>query len=391
MINAAVFFTDAADGFDDIANKSGPMLAKDKDEAQKALNAAISQAEKSRQGAVAVDGQTYFPNDWKDAEEKNTSAKNAEKSTLQEIEAATALYVAVADAYDDIAGRSGPMFVQKALNAAIARAEKSRQDAVAVEGQTYLPNDWKNAETKNTTAKGAKKSTVEEMAATTALYVAAADAYDDIAKRSGPMFAKDKDDSQKALNAAIARAEKSKKDATNAKGQTNFPNEWKNAETKNTSANNAKRGTPVEMKAAVPLYAAAADAYDDIIRKTSSLATEGTAQTAKTRAEQGRQAALDVKADIAAAADFNAADKVFQQALKDFNGKSYGPATENYGKSADQFAAAAKTAGGKRSLANDTIEKARQRSAESAAFAVNTGHTLEGSQGEDQEKNDEQI
>jgi hypothetical protein len=402
MKSAAGFYVLAADGFDDIAARSGPMFAKDKGEAQNALNAAAARAEKSRQQAAAVNGERYFPDDWESAEATNTSAKNAEKSTLEEIAEASALYAVAADAYDDIAARSGPMFakdkenVQKLLNDAIARADKSRQQAVAVDGQTYLPNDWKNAEAANTSAKNAKKSTVEEIAAATTLYAGAADAYDDIAKRSGPMFTKDKDANQKALNAAIARAEKSKKDATDAKGQANFPTEWRNAETKDTSAKNAKRGTPAEMKAAIPLYVAAADAYDDIVRKTGTLAAEEsqkekTAQAAKTRAEKERQAALDVKANVAVTDYFNEADKIFQQAVQNFNAKSYGSAEDNYGKAADQFIAAANAAVGKRSLADDTIGKAKQRSAESAAFAVNTGYVLEENLEEDLEENDEQI
>jgi hypothetical protein len=264
---------------------------------------------------------------------------------------------------------------------------------VAVDGQTYFPAEWKNAETKNMSAKNAKKNTAEEITAAAALYVQAADVYDDIAQKSGPRFAKDKEDNQKALNAVIARAEKSRKDAADAKGQANFSAEWKNAETKNTAAKNAKRGTPAEMKNAASLYAAAADAYDDIVRKTNARAAENsrkaeeetqkTAQEAKTRAEKERQAALDIKANVAVSAYFNAADKIFQQAAKDFSGKSYGPAAENYGKSADQFAAAANAAGGKRSLPDDIIEKAKQRSQESAAFAVSTGLALE--------ENNEQI
>ena len=387
MKTAAGLFTTAADGFDAIAEKSRPIFAEEKDAAMRSMQASLARAEQSRKDAQAVRANTYFPNDWKAAETQFQTCKSAKQNTLDEISAAAALFAATADMYDDLAGKSRPMAekedAQKGLNAAIARAEKSRQQAVDVDGQTYFPNDWKNAEMKNTSAKNAKRSTAEEITAAVALYVSAADAYDDIAKKSGPKFAKDKEDAQKALNAAIARAEKSRKDATDAKGQTNFPNDWKNAETKNTTAKNAKRGTPAEIKAAVPLYTSAADAYDDIVRKSASEETQKVAQAAKTRAEKERQGALDAKANIAAAADFNAADKIYQQAVKDFNGKTYGSATDNYGKSADQFTAAAKAAGGKRGLAGDAIEKAKQRSAESAAFAVNTGLALE--------ENDEQI
>jgi len=386
MKAAAEVFLSAADSYDAIAGKSKQLIAKEKEDANKELQAAMANAEKSRQAAMAVNGQTYFPNDWRDAEAKNTSGKNAKKTTAEEIKAATALFASAAAAYDDIAAKSQQRYAReledanKALQAAMARADKSRQAAVSADAQTYLPNDWRNAETKNTSAKNAKKTTMDEIKAATALFVSAADAYDDVARKSQQQAAKDKDDANKALLAAIARAEKSRKDAQDANANVNLPADWNNAETKNRSAANAKRGTTAEMKAAAALYIAAADAYDDLVKKNvafMSTQNQKPAEDAKARAEKERQNALNVKADIAAAAEFGGAEAIFRQAAADFDKKVFTQAIESYNKSADQFIAAALLAEKKRALADDTVEEAKRRSTRSADFAVNTGVTME--------------
>jgi len=251
---------------------------------------------------------------------------------------------------------------------------------VAADAQTYLPNDWRNAETKNTSAKSAKVTTVDEIKAATALFVSAADAYDDLTRKSQQQAAKEKDDATKAMQSAMARMNKSRKDAQDAKANVNLPADWNNAETKNKTATGAKRTTIAEIKAAAPLYTAAADAYDDLIKKNVAfLGTQNqkSAEDAKNRATQERQKALDAKANIAVAAEFNGADTIFKQASADFDKKVFAQAIESYNKSADQFIAAALSAEKKRALADDSIGEAKQRSAQSADFAVNTGVAME--------------
>jgi len=387
---AAAIFVSAADSYDAIAGKSKQLLAKDKDDADRDLQAAMAKADKSRQAAMDVNGQTYFPNDWKNAETQNTAAKGAKKTTAEEIKAATALFVSVSAAYDDIAGKSQQRFAKekddanKALQTAIARADKSRQAATAANAQTYLPNDWRNAETKNTSAKNAKVTTVDEIKAATALFVSAADAYDDLTRKSQQQAAKEKDDATKALQAAQARMDKSRKDAQDAKANVNLPTDWNNAEAKNKTAAGAKRSTVAEIKAATPLYTAAADAYDDLIKKNVAfMNTQGqkTAEDARTRATQERQKAMDAKANIASATEFNGADAVFKQAAADFDKKSFASSADLYKKSADQFIAAALLTEKKRTQADETVGEAKKRSTQSADFAVNTGIAME-------EKND---
>ncbi|MCL2762629.1 MAG: hypothetical protein FWD36_05425 [Treponema sp.] len=391
---AIALFTSAAETYEEIAENSGPLFAKDQEEARRALEAAMARAARSRKDAMDNKGAEYFPDEWQAAEDTLQSGEDAKKDTLSEMRAAAVLYVAAADEYDEIANNSRPLFAkereeaervrqeamarekddaQKALNDAMARAEKARQSAMDVNGQTYFPSEWRSAESKNTSGKSARKNTADEIRAATALFVAAANEYDDITKKSGPRFSKDKDDAQKALNAAIARADRSRKAASDAKGQTNFPNDWKNAEARNQTARNAKRSTLAEIKAAAPLYNAAADAYDAIAGKSNDTA----AVAARTRADRERQSAIDVKANIAMKDDFNKADALHQQAVKDFNAKLFPAAADKYGQAAAQFTAVTKATETKRNQADTTIKRAASMSDESIALAVKAGQVME--------------
>ena len=302
QVNGAIAqFTTAAEGWEALAEQSGPLFAEAMGGARAALEAATARAQQSRKAAEDNRGATYFPNEWKAAEALRTQGENAAKETPEELNAAAALYASAADGYDDITGRSAARFAQEqkdeaqkalvaaqsALTAATARAEKSRTAAMDVNGQTYFANDWKSAEGKLQSARGAKKTTADETKAATALFTGAADAYDSIAGKSRPMFTKEKDAASKDLQAAVARAQKSRTAVTTAKADASFPADWKNAETKNQSATNAKRATIAEMKAATPLYNAAADAYDEIVRKNTVRTTAADAVArAKARSEK---------------------------------------------------------------------------------------------------------
>ncbi|MDR2485474.1 MAG: hypothetical protein LBD55_08770, partial [Treponema sp.] len=332
MKTAAALYNAAADGYDDIAGRSGPLLAKEKDDALKALNDAMARAEQSRKETLNVNGQAYFPKDWDAAESKNKAGKDAKKTAADEIKAAAALYVSAADTYDEITRKSRPLLAKekddaaKALNAAIARAEQSRKQALDVEGQTYFPNDWKNAESKHRAGKSAKKDTADDIKGATALYVSAADAFDAITGKSRPLLAKEKDDAAKALNAAIARAEQSRKQALDVEGQTYFPNDWKNAESKHQAGKDAKKTTAAEIKASAALYTTAADGYDDIVRKNNSRLAKEQEDAAKAlnaaiaQMERSRKQALDNQAPAYFPKDWDAAEsknKAGKDAKKD--------------------------------------------------------------------------
>jgi hypothetical protein len=378
---AIALFTSAAEGYEAIAENSGKIMAKEQQDASRALRAAITRVNRSRKNAEDNKGPAYFPNDWKAAENLRQEGEDANKTTVEEMKAATALYIAAADGYDDITARSRPLLAkeiedaQKALDAAIARAERSRQQAVDAEGEANFPNDWNNAETRNETAKSARKNTPDEMKAAAALYIAAAVAYDDIARKGNAKLAQDRNNASRALQAAIARADRSRKQASDAKAPDNFPNEWRNAEGRYDTAKNAGRTSIAEMNAAIPLYNSAADAYDDIMKKNADrIAAENqraqqAMDTAKARAEKERQVAIDAKAQTAVPTDFTNADRLFQQAMTDYNRKA-ATASDRFDQAASLFTAVAQAAEQKRVQAENAIKAAREATAKSAVYAA---------------------
>ncbi|MCL2600465.1 MAG: hypothetical protein FWD88_04725, partial [Treponema sp.] len=306
MRAATTLLTSLAATYDDLANRSRPLF--EMDEAQRGLTTAITRAERSRRAAMNVNGQTFFPNDWRNAEAQNQAGIDSPRNTTAEIQAATARFTAAADGYDDIARRSGPLFAAArndataTLQAATTRADGSRRAAMEAEAQTHFPAEWRDAETQNSAARRARRTTPEEMLEAAALLNAVADNYDRLAQRSGPIFARERGAADNALQAAMTRAQRSRQAAIDAEGQTHMPAEWRNAEGQNNAANRARRTTTAEIQAAATLFTTAADSYDDIARRSGAVATAARNdanrdfQAATARADASRRAAVAVEA-----------------------------------------------------------------------------------------------
>jgi len=365
------------------------MAAAARNQANRDFQAAATRADRSRRAAAAVDGEANFPREWERAEAGNTAGRAAPRTTVAETRAAAAQLVAAADGFDDIAERSGPIFgrardeANTALQAAMARADASRQAAVAVEAQTFFPAEWRTADSQNTSARRARRNTPEEMRNATGLFVAAADGFDDLARRSGPMFAAGRNEADRDLQSAMVRATQARQRAENTDAATNLPRDWRNLETRHRNAENARRATLAEMRNAANLFNGVADAFDDIILRNVRFAEENQAAAlaARATAERERQAAVDARANLAARDDFDRADATFRQALADFNARNFVAARNQYNQSANQFVASVREADRRRRLADATVEEARRRSAESTAFAISTGLALEEEEG----------
>jgi len=385
MRAATALFVTAADSYDDIARRSRPMAAAARTEANREFQAAVTRVDRSRRAAMDVEGQTHFPNDWNRAESQNTSGRNAPRNTIGETRAVIAQLNSAADGFDNIAQRSGDMFARarddanSALQAAMARADSSRQAAVNVEAQTFFPAEWRTAEAQNTAARRARRNTTEEMRAATTMFVEAANSYDDLARRSGSMFAAERNEAERDLQAAITRAAQARQQAENTDAATNLPRDWRNIETRHRNAENARRGTLAEIRSTTNLFVGVANAFDDIVQRNIRLAeqNEAAAQVARAAAERERQAALDARANVAATEDFNRADATFQQALRDYNARNFTAARTQYTQSANQFVASVRETERRRRLADVAVEQARQRSAQSTAHAISVGLAME--------------
>ena len=433
-VNAAIAsFTAAAQGYEDIAERSAPLYTQALEDARLALEAAIARTGQSRSNALANQGPVHFPDEWEAAENLRQRGEEANTDTLAEINAALALLSSAADAYDDIAERSRPMEeANLALQAALARAEQSRSNAQGVQANTFFPEEWAAAEAELQAARDTDIAAMKDIESATALFISAADMYDDIAGRSRTILA-EREAAQRAaaertaseqaaaqraaadraaaeraaadraaaeraaaeraaaeraaaaervaateanreLQNAMNRAQQSRRQAMDAQGQTHFPNEWRTAEGRNTTAQNARRTTAAEMRAAVPLFNSAADAYDDITRRSIELSVA----TARANAEAERQAAIDVRAPIAVPDDFGSAETVYQQGLREQNTRAFPAALASFNQATSLFAAAARLTMEKYDLADDAVTRARQRSAASTEFAITTGRAMDG-------------
>ena len=90
-----------------------PNLGPPTQEALDQLNAAKSRVETSRQQAIDIESSSYAPDGSRRAEDQYVSVKEqAKESTLGEVKEAVGLYNALADAYDDAARRSVPLYAQ---------------------------------------------------------------------------------------------------------------------------------------------------------------------------------------------------------------------------------------------------------------------------------------
>jgi len=386
MRAATELFVAAANSYDDLARRSTAATAAARNEANRDFQAATTRANRSRQAAVAVEGQAHFPADWARAEVQNDAGRAAPRTTVAETRAATEQLVSAADIYDSIAERSGPLFARaredanNALQAAITRAQGSRQAAMAVEAQVFFPADWRAAEAQNTTATRARRVTPDEMRAATELFVAAANSYDDLTRRSTPQFTAQRNEASGALQAAMARAGQSRQQAAGTDAQANFPRDWTNLETRHRTAENARRETIAEMRNAANLFNGVADGFDDLVQRNTLLAeqNETAAIAARANAEMERQAAIDARADVAVRDDFSTADATLQQANAAFGARNFTVALAQYNQSAAQFLASAREAERRRLIADASVEQARQRRDESAALAISIGLALEG-------------
>jgi len=382
---ATELFVAAANSYDDIARRSGAIATAARNDANRDFQAALARADNARRAAVAVDGQTQFPADWTRAENQNTAGRNAPRDTVAQTRAAATQLNTAADGFDSIAERGSVAFARAteeanaALQAAMARRDATRQAAVSVNAQGYFPADWRNAETQNGAANRARRTTPDETRAATALFVAVADVYDDLARRSAPMFAADTSEATNALQAAIARATQARQRAENTDAAANLPRDWANLETRHRNAENARRETIAEMRNAANLFAGVADGFDDIVSRNVALAeqSENAAVAARDNAERERLVAIEVRANLAIPDDFGRADAVFQQANATFGARNFAAAVTQYNQSATQFAAASRETERRRILAEATVEQARQRSEESTTFAITTGLALE--------------
>jgi len=305
---------------------------------QEDFNAAKSRADKARIIAASVQGQVYFPDEWKEGDTNYDAAKKCDATKKKPAIEATGLYISAAKIFESISEKSSPLFARDMeeananLQTAKERAEQSRQNATDNNGPAYFPEDWEAVEAAYRQGENASASTKSpaEVQAAADMFTAAADQYDDIAIKGAALLAQEKKEADTALQAAIARADKSRTAAQNVQASAYFADEWQSAESALQSAKDAPRDTTDNVKAAAEQFVAAADAYDELAGKSQPLfardeaarkaAAEKAAADAKKAADDAKKALDDAQKALTAATQ--RADKSRQSAV-DVEGPTY--------------------------------------------------------------------
>jgi hypothetical protein len=310
------------------------------------LSDARTRAEASRQEAQSVNGPVYFSDDWNQADSGFTrTGTGLNTENAQSVQDAIASYNSLAAAFEDITRRSLPLYAE-ARQEEVLNARQAAIDAGAFEfspGRFYIADE-----------KGEEVSTRID-----------ADDY------RGAIGAADV-----ALN--YYNALKLGADAYMLRGailddnlapydQSNFDA----AEENGIKALNAY--DEGDLATVMVVVQEALNRYTQVWKTAwRSIATER-----RDSAGVERRAALNIKANVAVKDEYNAADALYNQAGAKFQSEEFEDAAELYTRSASMFTVVWETAEYKRQIADEAIQAAEQKVAESDQAARDAELILE--------------
>jgi hypothetical protein len=298
---------------------------------------------------------------------------------------------------------------------AIAKTEETRQKAIDFESHSYFPSEWEAAEAQYTRAKTAQQQTA---------YEAATGAYESIFLKAVPLYAQAREDEVMALRnnlvAAGARdsfpqpfalADETALTALNQyEAQEYYPAKASSAQAfamyqALTSAYNAwlvryeieerdfAAYDPDNFDRAREILSDAMDAYgagnyassqesaEEALLRYNLVLSTGWAAYAELRssfAESERQAALDIKANIATKDLFTEADSIYKTAVDSYNTKDYEEASKQFTNAEILFITVSVATSNKRRNATSTIREAYEKIEESDENARQAEIILEG-------------
>lgn len=312
-----------------------------------------------------------------------------------------------------------------ALNAAQARAEKSRKQAFDIQAPSYAPAEWKAAEALFLQARdAAAQKNMAAYAEAAKWYDQAAAAYDAAAQKSLPEYAADRrDEIGKARSAALGagvqdlspeRLAAADQVAADAQGKYDAGDYYGAAE----SASEA-RARYLVLKTGSDSYAvkseidrrdfarydpgnytlagekldkalvgydagdidASADASEESLLRYNLALGKGRELNASGRGENAaeeRQAAQDLKANVAVKAGFEDAAAVFAEADAAFKAERFDESAELYAEAESLFSIVRATAAEKRQRAEEALLKAQRKMSESENTAKEADAVLQG-------------
>ena len=378
----------------------------------------------ARTEAAAYDSEALFPSDWKVAQD---SFDKGDAAWGTDNEVSRVSFETSAKAFKDVTLKAKPVFLEM-LGAAKLRADQKRREAFQLEAQTYFPADWKKADAgyvggreKNQKADAGDWSVYP---ATMTAYKDAGSAFEALAASALPRFASDRK----------AELVKARADAVSTGAPGLSPNRFAIAESDAQNASrlydsadyylaydawNLARNRYIVLATGARAYAvkaeidrrnlaawdsgnygkavevslkglsyydsgkvdAAGDAADEAFLRFKLALAKGRELYAGDRgksADVKRREALDLKANVAVKADFEAATKILDEANKNYKAERYDEAAEQYVTAENRFEIVRLTAAEKRKRAEEAMEEARLQIIESERTAREADAVLEG-------------
>jgi len=310
------------------------------------LNAARTRAEESRQKAVDFDSSAYFPSEWEAAEAQFTRASQTPTNNEAAVRDAVDTFNAAADAYDSVFALAIPLYAQAREDEIMAL----RGNLIAVGWRDILPDTLAAADK---VALSARAQYQEED------YYTAKDTADQALMLYQTLTS--------AYNAWLARAEIEEREF-----QTYDPENFERA---GEILDEAMGAYGAEN------YAAAYENANEALNRYNMVLSAGWAAHAEryaALAAEARQAALDVKADVAVRAVFAEADTNYKAAVTAMDNEKYGDAAKQFYTAEGLFTEAAASAIEKRGIAAQIIEEANKKIEESDETARLAELVIEG-------------
>jgi hypothetical protein len=313
---------------------------------QEALTESIARAEEARKRAMDFEIPAYFPSDWDDAEAQYAAAAGMPDSNQDEIDQASALYNAVADAYDDLLKKAIPLYAQAREDEIIS----ARDELIGTGFTRSFPEYLQSADEKALMALDQYEAGDYYKARDTA-----ADALDEY----------------ETLNTG-AKIFLTRQEIVD-RGFTKYDSDNfdKADEVAQTALNEYDAGDK----------ASALETAEEALLRYNVVLTNGwTAYVADRRASAvlERELALAEKVNIASRASFLDADSIFNMAEKSFASQDFRTAAAFYTDSEAFFSIARRNTADKRRRALDAIRMAEEKIEESSETAVEAGRIIEG-------------
>jgi hypothetical protein len=313
---------------------------------------------------------------------------------------------------------------QEILNDSVARAEAARNRAIDFESPAYFPSEWDAIEAQYTAARDMPKSTQSDIQQAASLYNTAANAYDDIFRKTIPLYAQAREDEiisarEELINTGLTRTfpeylRNADEMALAALSQFEAGDYYK---ARDTAADTLSEYETLLVGARIML------ARNEIVDRgfivhdsenfyiADEIACEaieefeaGNRKEAMTTAEEAlllynvvltngwtiyatdrrayavleRELAITERANIASRSLFNEADAIFAQAERNFVSENFRSAANFYVDSEARFAISRYDTEERRQRALDTIRIAEEKIEESSETAIEAGRIIEG-------------